>query len=274
MPEHDVEQSDTAKLLDALTYLCSKQRTGKILIQEETRAGEVFVVKGRITHAQFGPCIGLHALCLMLAWERGTSQFTPKEITEFLTIEMETDRVLALLAERAREWKAINAQTPLNLDAVLTLLPQGSGSIRFKKEEWDSLAMIDGKKSLRQISDEMFVAPLDVFKAIKRFREAGLIGEGASAGAEGGVLGKDFFAALARELHIAIGPVASIVLEEALAELRETTTSCTAGRVELLLGRLSDAITNEKQQSRFQKAVRALLAEFLSKTEAGAGAQG
>ena len=273
MPEHGVEQSDTAKLLDALTYLCSKQRTGKILIQEETKAGEVFLVNGRITHAQCGPSIGLQALCLMLAWERGAFQFTPKEITEFLTIEMETDRVLPLLAKRAREWETINAQTPVNLNAVLTLLPQASGSIRLKKEEWDLLARIDGKKSLRQISDEMFLAPLDVFKAIKRFREAGLIGEGAAVTAASAALGKDFFVALQRELQVAIGPVGPIVLEEALAELRETTTSFTAGKAERLLGRLSDAITSEKQRSRFQKAVRMLLDEFLSKAEAGAGAQ-
>jgi hypothetical protein len=273
MPEHGVEQKDTAKLLEALTYLCSKQRTGKILIQEKTKAGEVFLVNGRVTHAQCGPSIGLQALCLMHAWERGTFQFTPKEIIEFITIEMETDRVLSLLAKRAREWKAINAQTPLNLDAVLTLLPQASGSIRLKKEEWDLLARIDGKKSLRQISDEMFLAPLDVFKAIKRFREGGLIGEGASSGAEGDALEKDFFAALQRELQVAIGPVAPIILDEALAELRETTTSLTADRVERVLARLSDAITNEKQQARFQKAARMLLAEFLSRAEAGAGAQ-
>ena len=273
MPEHGVEQRDTANLLDALTYLCSKQRTGKILIQEETRAGEVFLVNGKITHAQFGPCVGLPALCLMLAWERGAFQFTPKDITDFLTIEMETDRVLSLLGEREREWKALNAQTPLNLDTVLTLLPQGSGAIRLKKDEWDLLARIDGKKSLRQISDEMFLAPLDVFKAIKRFREAGLIGEGASMGVEGAALGKDFFAALERELHMAIGPMAPLVLEEALTELRETTTSFTANKIELLLGRLSDAITSEEQQSHFQKAVRILLAEFLSRAKAGAGAQ-
>ena len=274
MPEHGVEQSETAKLLDALTYLCSKQRTGKILIREESGVGEVFLVSGKITHAQFGPCIGLPALYLMLAWERGAFQFTPKEITDYRTIEMETDHVLSLLSEREREWKALNAQTPLNLDTVLTLLPKGSGSIRFKKEEWDLLARIDGKKSLRQISDEMFLAPLDVFKAIKRFREAGLIGEGASMGGAGAVLGKDFFDALERELHMAIGPMAPIVLEEALAELKETTASFTANKIELLLGRLSDAITDEKQRSHFQAAVRMLLAEFLSTSRDGSRGTG
>jgi hypothetical protein len=274
MPEHSVEQNDTAKLLDALTYLCSKQRTGKILIRKETRAGEVFLVNGKITHAQFGPCTGLPALCLILAWERGAFQFTPREITDFRTIETGTDDVLSLLSEREREWKALNEQTPLNLDTVLTLLPQDSGSIRFNKEEWDLLAQIDGKKSLRQISDEMFLAPLDVFKSIKRFREAGLIGEGVSVGVEGAVLGKEFFVAIERELHMAIGPMAPIVLEEALAALKETTTSFTANKIELLLGRLSDAITDEKQQSQFQGAVRLLLAKFLSTREAEAGARG
>jgi DNA-binding MarR family transcriptional regulator len=273
MPEHGVEQSETAKLLEALSYLCSKQRTGKILIREETRAGEVFLVNGKITHAQFGPCTGFPALCFILAWERGAFQFTPKEITDFRTIEMETESVLSLLNEREREWKVLNAQTPLNLDTVLTLLPQDSGSIRFKKDQWDLLARLDGKKSLRQICDEMFLTPLDLSKAIKRFREAGLIGEDVSGGTRSAVLGNDFFAALERELHMAIGPMAPIVLDEALAELKEKKTSFTANRIESLLGRLSEAITDEKKQSRFQETVRALLADFSNKKEAGAAAE-
>ena len=263
MREHGVEQSETAKLVDALNFLCSQQRTGKILIQAGASKGEVYVVDGRITHAQFGPCTGLQALCFMLSWERGTFQFTPKEITEYLTIEMETSRVLSLLAKRTREWRVLNAETPLNLNAVLSLLPRASGTIRLKKEEWDFLARIDGKKSLRQISDEMFLAPLDVFKAIKRFREAGLIGEGIPArGGAHAVLGRDFFAALEQELHVAVGPVAPILLEEALTDVAGTIESLTADKVEFLLERLSDAITEEKQRSRFQQAVLILFDEF------------
>jgi hypothetical protein len=272
MEEHGIEQSDTAKLVDALNFLCSQQRTGKILIQAGANKGEAYVVEGRITHAQFGPCVGLQALCFMLSWEQGTFQFTPKEITEYLTIEMESSRVLSLLAKRTREWRVINAETPLNLNAILSLLPQASGTIRLKKEEWDFLARIDGKKSLRQISDEMFLAPLDVFKAIKRFREAGLIGEGTPARAGGNaVLGRDFFAALEQELHMAVGPVAPILLEEALTDVAATVGSLTADKVEFLLERISDAITEEKQRSLFQQAVLTLLDEFSRTAAEGEG---
>jgi DNA-binding MarR family transcriptional regulator len=271
MDEHGIERRDTSKLVDALTFLCSQQRTGKIRIQSGGEEGVVYLVEGRITHAQFDQGIGLQALFFMVSWERGMFQFTPKEITDYVTIEMETSRLLPLLVKRERAWKMINKETPLTLDTILSLLPQASGAIRLKKEEWDILARIDGKKSLRQISNEMFLAPLDVVKAIMRFREAGLIGESARIRDHEeihNVLGKDFLSALERELQMAQGPVAPILLEDALTDLGETVESLTPGKGKLLLERLSEAISVEKQRSRFQEAARTLLLEF-SKNKKG-----
>jgi hypothetical protein len=223
MKEQDLEKSETTKLTDTLNFLCSQKRTGKLLIREGDKEGEVFFSDGLITHAQSDRCVGLQALLFMLSWERATYTFTPKQTTDTRTIEMETSHVLSLLAKRVRAWSVMNKTNPLNLNAILCLLPQARGTIRLKKEEWDILARIDGRRSLKDISDEMYVAPLDLVKAIQRFRKAGLIGEGTHyPETANAILGRDFLSALERELNQALGAVAPIFLEEALKDLAET----------------------------------------------------
>jgi len=258
------EKKDAARIADALTFLCSQQRTGKLLIQKEDREGEVFLDEGKITHAQLDQSVGLPALLFMLSWERGTHHFTPKETTDHTTIEMETDRVLSLLAKRMREWNRLSAENPFDLNAVLCLYPQASGTIRLKKEEWDILARIDGKRSLKDISDEMYVAPLDLFKAIQRFRDAGLVGKSSRyPEIADAAFGEEYLSALEGELNLIVGPIAPIILEEALLDLEESIEPRTEDNVEILLKRLTAAITDEEKRSHFLQRAR-ILADKLS----------
>jgi hypothetical protein len=263
MDEHGEEDKDTAQLTDALTLLCTQKRTGRLVISEQEREGEVFITDGKITHAQCEQCVGLQALLFILAWEKGMYNFTPKQTIEQTTIEMETAEVLALLAQRMQEWNRINNEHPLNLNAVLCLLPEARGMIRLKKEEWDIVARIDGRKSLREIANELYMAPLDLVKAIQRFREAGLIGEGTRYPATAyAAFGEKFLSALERELNLVIGPMAPMLLEDALKDLEETPEPLTTDKIEILLERLSNAIPAEENRLRFQQAVRILAFEL------------
>ncbi|OGP86141.1 MAG: hypothetical protein A2Z08_12360 [Deltaproteobacteria bacterium RBG_16_54_11] len=266
MSEQNGEIKDTHQFAEALGFLCSEKRTGGLLIRAEGREGEVFLHEGRITHAQFGHCVGLKALLFMLGWEAGTYNFTPQQTSDQTTIEMEAAAVLSLLAQQVQEWNRITQDQTLNLNAVLHLLPQASGTIRLTKEDWDILARIDGRKSLKDISYEMYVPPLDLVKVMQRFRDAGLVGAGSRHPEKAGaVLGKDYLSALEKELNLAIGPVASIVLEEALKDLQEAAEPLTADKIEIVLERLSKAMPDEKKRVRFEQTARRLAVEFSGK---------
>jgi hypothetical protein len=266
MSEHDTEAKDTTQFIEALGFLCSQKRTGGLLVRVEEREGEVFLHEGRITHAQCGSCVGLKALLFMLAWEMGTYNFTPRQTVDQTTIEMETTEVLSLLAQQAQEWKRLAQDHSLNLNTVLCLLPQASGTIRLTKNEWDIVARIDGKKSLEDISCEMDLPPLDVVTAIQRFREAGLIGIGhRHPELDSAVFGADYLLALEKVLKLAVGPVASIVLEEALRDLPEAAEPLTAEMIEILLERLSNAIPEEEKRWSFQETARRLAVEYTGK---------
>ena len=261
--EQGGEINDTAQLTDVLTFLCTQKRTGKLLISEKKKEGEVFLTDGKITHAQFAQCVGLQALLFMLAWETGTYNFTPKKTSDQTTIEMETNQILSLLSKRMQEWNRINKDHSLNLNVVLYLLPQARGTIRLKKEEWNILAKIDGRKSLKNISDEMYLAPLDVVKTMQRFRKAGLIGEGTrypeSAYA---AFSEDFLTALERELNLAVGPIAPILFEESLKDMEEALDPFVTDKMGILLETLSNAIPIKEHRVRFQQAARSLALEF------------
>jgi hypothetical protein len=259
------ESNDTAQFTDVLTFLCTQKRTGKLLISKKEREGEVFLTNGKITHAQFAQCVGLQALLFMLSWETGRYNFTPKKNSDQTTIEMETTQILSLLSKRVQEWNRINRDHSLNLNVALYLLPQARGTIRLKKEEWNILAKIDGIKSLKDISNEMCLAPLDLVKTMQRFRKAGLIGEGTrypeSAYA---AFNEEFLTALERELNLAVGPIAPILFEEALKDMEEAPDPLITDKTEILLETLSNPISIEEHRVRFQQAARSLALEFAS----------
>lgn len=255
--------NNTAQLTDALTFLCTEKRTGKLQISREEKSGEIFITEGRITHAQFEQCMGLQALFFMLSWEQGKYHFTPKDTTDKTTIEQEAPKVLSLLEKRKDEWHRIDQDNPLNRNTVLCLLPEARGTIRLKKEDWDILARIDGRKSLQEISDELYMAPLDLVKTINRFRDAGLIGEGTRYPKTAyAALGEEFLSSLEREFNLAVGPVAPMLLEEALKDLEETPEPFNAEKIAMLLEKLSDAIPQGENRLRFQQAVQILAFEF------------
>jgi hypothetical protein len=261
--EQEEVNHETAQFIDVLTFLCTEKRTGKLQVGLEGKSGEVFIADGKITHAQFEQCFGLQALFFMLAWEKGRYNFTPKDTIDKTTIELEANKVLALLAQRKQEWHRINQDYPLRRNAVLCLLPEARGTIRLKKEEWDILARIDGRRSLQEISDELYMAPLDLVKIIYRFREAGLIGEGTRYPETAyAAFGEEFLSSLERELNLAVGPLAPMLLVEALKDLEETPEPFTTDKIAILLEKLTNAISVEETRLRFQQAARILAFEF------------
>ena len=258
-----METKEQHQFVDALGFLCQQKRTGGLLVRAEGKEGEMFVQEGRITHAQFGPFVGLKALLFMLTWGTGTYNFTPQQTTDQTTIEVETAEVLSLLAQQTEEWRRITQDQALNLDTVLSLLPQASGSVRLAKDEWDILARIDGRKSLEDLSYEMDLPPLDVVKAMQRFSKAGLIGIGHRRPEIGStVFGADYLSALEKELKLTVGPVASIILEEALKDLQAPGEPLTEDQLEIVLERLSKAIPEAEKRSDFQQVARSLAAKY------------
>jgi len=258
-----METKEPHQFVDALGFLCQQKRTGGLLVRAEGKEGEIFIEEGRITHAQFGPFAGLKVLLFMLTWDTGTYNFTPQQKSDQTTIEMKTAEVLSLLVQQTEEWNRLTQDQALNLNTVLSLLPQTSGTVRLAKDEWDILARIDGRKSLEDLSYEMDLPPLDVVKAIERFRKAGLIGIGHRRPETGStVFGADYLSALEKELKLTVGPVASIVLEEALKDLQVAGEPLTEDQIEILLERLSKAIPEAEKKSGFQQTARNLAAEY------------
>jgi hypothetical protein len=107
------------------------------------------------------------------------------------------------------------------------------------------------------------MAPLDLVKTINRFREAGLIGEGTRYPETAyAAFGEEFLSSLERELILAVGPLAPMLLIEALKDLEETPELFTTDKITILLEKLSNAIPAEENRLRFQQAARILAFEF------------
>lgn len=259
------EAKGRGELLDAISFLCGQRRTGGLQISRGERVAEIFIQEGKLVHAHLDDYRGMRALDMILAWDGVEIHFTPQKLAEEKTIDMGTAEVLALLARQAEGWKRILADWPVTLDTVLRLQPQASGTVKLKKDDWDILAMIDGKRSLEEIARNLDTPPLELVESLRRFYDAGLIGSEVEEGAEVTRYGGDFLSTLEKELNLAIGPLAPIVMEEALDGRR----SLTSQEVERLLVRLAEAIPDEKKRGRFLTKAQALAASYTPQGDGG-----
>lgn len=269
MRGHGVEGNDTFKLTEVLNLLHTQKRTGRLIIHGEGRRGEIFLVDGKITHALVGPCVGLKALFFMLSWKRAESSFTPKESADKTTIEMKTSQVLKQLSQQMQEWAMMDEDQIPDPNSIIRLLPRARGMVRLKKEEWEVLAKIDGKKTVKQLCDDLYLPPMDLIKRIHRFLEAGLIGEAHPYRERVYTdMGEEFLSALEGELSLAVGPVAPMLMEETLRDLDEgDVPSNQQQKMGTLLEKLSNAIPEEEKRIQFQKASLALAQKFAKDKE-------
>jgi predicted transcriptional regulator len=118
------------------------------------------------------------------------------------------------------------------------------------------LLAIDEHKSLYQIAAEVEMDAAAFKKALRRLLEQGLL---ETVQKRAPLLGKSFLDAVRLNLSRAIGPMAQIVLEETVAEMKLDPHGIALDQAAELVNHLALEISGEESRIRFQKAMLPLL---------------
>ncbi|MEJ5359040.1 MAG: hypothetical protein WHT06_10225 [Desulfobacterales bacterium] len=118
------------------------------------------------------------------------------------------------------------------------------------------LLSLEEEKSLYQLAAEVDLDAASFKRALKNLLEQGLV-EAVRTGRP--LLGKAFFERLQIELACAVGPIASLLLEEQLARTPGAERGIPPERAAALVESLAREIPDERKRIAFQKAILPLL---------------
>ncbi|HXV86318.1 MAG TPA: DUF4388 domain-containing protein [Gemmatimonadales bacterium] len=147
------------------------------------RMGEILVEIGAVSSEDLERQVGAQVeevVFELMSWQEGYFSFQeglPEDVAAGATVRIPTEALLMEAARRIDEWSRIEARIP-----HLGLVPRfaspddaGHGQLELLAEEWEVLAAIDGRASLRDIASTLARPEFDVAKTVFGLASAGVI---------------------------------------------------------------------------------------------------
>ncbi len=249
-------------LVDLLKMLAAGGQTGRLELTSGLDQGALFLAQGDLVHAECDMRTGDAAFGLLASWPNGQFRFEPQVPSPARSIEKPLDRLLAESARAASEREALRRVVP-NMDVVPRLAKKAPGpTITIDGADWELLASIDGSATAAELARVRLVEEIDMAKALYRLKLAGL-GEMTPAQVVGpqqrALAGPGFFQALTTAVAAAMGPLAEIIIDDAVEDLGFTRATFPRDAVAGLAERISAEIREPEKRVRFQQTMLQML---------------
>ena len=204
--------------------------------------------------------MGEAAVFSLMAWQEGSFRFVPNQSAPEVSISTYTEQLLEKGSEMAAEWAEIRRVLP-GMDAVFRLSASGSSdAVSLERDEWQVLTQVDGMRDVSGIADALGWDEFDVAKALVRLVTGGLLECEVEIGSDlTPTLNGVFFERLDAEFLNIVGPVGPTIVEDEIANMRETRESFPLARAAELIERISVDIADESKRTSFQRNMLNLL---------------
>jgi len=248
------------KLFDILKTLLVEKKTGVLVIKGK-EGGEVYLEAGNIVHAKTGHSSGEEAFLAIMGWRMGKSTFKPDVVSKEKTISGPAEQLLLKWSYRKQEWGKIREIIP-SPNAIFRLsLQQNPGEMNIRADQWNVLALANGVKTVSEIAEAMGWDEFKTSKMVCQLIETGLLERGEEQRpVRKKKVGENFFPTIEHELKKVMGPVASFIIEDKLAEFGETKDFFPHDQAALFVELLSEEITIDPKKKEFVKAMLEILA--------------
>jgi hypothetical protein len=246
-----------------LRLLVTGGQTGRLDIRDGAKKGVVHLRQGQLIHAVEGPNMGVTALNALTGWPRGDFDFVPGAACPEESIKAPTDELLTETSRRADQWKQIRPMIP-DTAAVLKFSQDGmANAISLEPDDWRVLAQVNGTLSVGEIANMLSEDQLDVAVVLAKLAEAGLLEAVQNPQpAAGPAIAGSFWSRLNDELVEIMGPMAPLIIDEAVAALGETKSTLPRAKVGALIERISSEIDSADKRARLQQLMLGLLREL------------
>lgn len=260
MPELYLGDLTQVKLFDILKPLFSGKKTGKIMVKGK-ESGELYLEVGNITHAKANNAVGEYAFFSLMGLKVGKASFEPDEVPSQRTISISMEQLLLNWSYRKQEWDRIKETIPSPNTIFRLSLQKSPENKNINADQWNVLALCNGTKSVTEIAGTLSWDEFKTSKAILQLVQLGLLvkAEGQKP-LEKKLAGEAFFLKVENEFKKAVGPVASIIIDDKLDELGVTATSLPQDQAQPFVEALGEEIPRDAQKKEFIR----VMTEFLS----------
>ncbi len=146
---------------DAMKLVLAHSSSGVVELRNANHEGTVLVDEGGVVHATHDQHVGEKAFYELALWKKGRFEFQDGTPARKRTITTSTRHLLVEASRRLDAWNMIASKVK-NFDLIPKLLPMSAKSIRLTKSDWAVIHLVDGRRSIRQIVDEL---KTDIFEA-------------------------------------------------------------------------------------------------------------
>jgi hypothetical protein len=162
-------------LIEILLLVEKLKKTGKIEVVYNTLKGEIYIEEGKCVHAVFKKKEGIDALFEIANFLEGKLSFFEGEFFSKRTIGGKIAVVKEELEKRSYEIRNLEEKLP-SLDTVMIKSDTPpSPELTLRKSDWKLLALIDGKKTLKEVIEKSGLGLIEAYKGIIFLKEKGLI---------------------------------------------------------------------------------------------------
>ena len=260
MPEVFLGDLAQVKLFDLLKPLFSGKKTGKITFKGK-EGGELYLELGNITHAKTNNGAGEYAFFTLMGLKAGKAAFEPDEVPSERTISISTEQLLLNWSYRKQEWDKIKEAIPASNTVFRLSVQKSPENKNVNADQWNVLALCNGTKTVSEIIEALNWDEFKTSKTILQLVQLGLLvkAEGQRP-IEKRLVGENFFLKVENELKKAVGPVASVIIDDKLNEFGSTAASFAQDQALPFIEALGEEIPRDLQKKEFIKAMM----EFLS----------
>jgi len=146
---------------EAIRLVLAHGKTGVAVVTNGDRSGSVHIHEGAVIHASLGEEKGSEAFYELALWKSGKLDFQDTEAGEEKTILTSTRSLLVEASRRSDAWSTISSKVK-SFDLIPKWIPLSSESIRLTSSDWVVLCLVDGRRTIREIVDEL---KTDIFEA-------------------------------------------------------------------------------------------------------------
>jgi len=253
------------KLLDVLRFLHSSSRTGLLeLTHEDGRYAEIYLMSGQIAHALFEEYLGEEAVYALFSWVEGTFRFLANEVTDEQTAMLTTEEILSESVTIAADWESVRRVIP-SRNSMFKLSARPNREFSLRSEDWAVLREIDGEKTVTEVAVATQLSELDTSQIIVRLFDLRLVeaaGEALPQEAVAEVVDEGILNQVEKELTVAIGPMAPIVMDDCAEMLGHKRHELPRDVVPALLERLAEEIPDSDRRVRFQESMLEIMKQL------------
>jgi len=128
--------------------------------------------------------------------------------------------------------------------------------------DWAVVSQLDGKKTVRQIADNLSLNTREIEEIFKKLVAADLLIP-VSKSNENNYLPSDFFKSLIHEMTLLLGPVAGIILEDVLKMMHHNRDNFERYKLPVFIDLLTNQIDDPVKQIEFQKRIYSISKAYL-----------